>query len=92
MGKLIGKVTVSVTDNKGMQFPTFQVQVLGSIDALACCGSVYLQCVSVAVVSGDGYIVPLIVIQRPFTFAFDQIGSISKVKHVVDVSARTFTI
>lgn len=83
-----------MTDNKGMQksFPTFQVQVLGSIDALARGGSVYLQCVSVAVVSGDGYIVPLIVIQRPLTFAFDQIGSVSKVKHVVDVSARTFTI
>lgn len=83
-----------MADNKEIQngFRTFQVQVLGSVDALAGGGGVYLQCVSVAVVSGDGYIVPLIVIQRPLTFALDQIGSVSKVKHVVDVSARTFTI
>lgn len=42
----------------------------------------------VAVVSGDGHIVPLVVIQCPFTFALDEIGPISKVKNIVDVSAR----
>lgn len=42
----------------------------------------------VAVVSGDGHIVPLVVIQCPVTFALDEVGPISKVKNVVDVSAR----
>lgn len=47
---------------------------------------------SVAVVSGDGYIVPLIVIQRLFALAFDEVGPVSKVKHIMDVSARKFNI
>lgn len=42
----------------------------------------------VAVVSGDGHIVPLVVIQRPFAFALDEVGPISKVKNIVDVSAK----
>lgn len=42
----------------------------------------------VAVVSGDGHIVPLVVIECPLTFAFDEVGPISKVKNIVDVSAR----
>lgn len=50
---------------------TFQVQVLGPIDALTCGCSIYFQCVGVAVVSGDSHIVPLVVIQCPFTFALD---------------------
>lgn len=67
---------------------TFQVQVLGSIDTLTSGYSVYFQCVGVAVVSGDGHIVPLVVIQCPFTFALDEVGPVSKVKNIVDVSAR----
>lgn len=47
---------------------------------------------SVAVVSGDGYIVPLIIVQRPLTLAFDEVGSVSKVKHIMDVSVRKFNI
>lgn len=67
---------------------TFQVQVLCPIDTLASSCSIYFQCVGVAVVSGDRHIVPLVVIECPFAFAFDEIGPISKVKNIVDVSAR----
>lgn len=67
---------------------TFKVQVLGPIYALTCSCGIYFQCVGVAVVSGDGHIVPLVVIQCPFTFALDEVGPISKVKHIVDVSAK----
>lgn len=42
----------------------------------------------VAVISSDGDIVPLVVIQRPLTFALDEVGPISKVKNIVDVSAK----
>ena len=41
---------------------TFQVQVLGPVDTLTRGGGVHFQGVRVAVVSGDGHIVPLIVI------------------------------
>lgn len=43
----------------------------------------------VAVVAGDGHIVPLVVIQSPFTFALDEIGPVPEVKHIVNVSATT---
>lgn len=42
--------------------PTFQVQVLGTVDALAGGRLVHLQCVCVAIVPTDGHIVPLVVI------------------------------
>lgn len=42
----------------------------------------------VAVVSTDGHIVPLVVIQRSFTFALDEVGPISKVKHIVYISVK----
>lgn len=67
---------------------TFQVQVLGPIDTLTGGCSVYFQCVCVAVVSGDGHIVPLVVVQCPFTFALNEVGPVSKIKNIVDVSAR----
>lgn len=66
---------------------TFQVKVLGTIDGLTCSCSIYFQCVGVAVVSGDSHIVPLIIIQWPFTFSLDEIGPVSKIKNIVDVSA-----
>lgn len=69
-------------------FSTFQVQVLGPIDALTGECSIYFQCMGIAVVSSDGHIVPLVVIQCPFTFALDEVGPISKVKNIVDVSAK----
>lgn len=68
---------------------TFQVQVLGPVDALTCGRSVYFQRVCVAVVSSDGHVVPLVVIQRPLTLALDEVGPISKVEHIVDVSANS---
>lgn len=67
---------------------TFQVQVLGPIDTLTSGRGVYFQRVGVAVVSGDGHVVPLVVIQCPVTFALDEVGPISKVKNIVNVSAR----
>lgn len=42
--------------------PTFQVQVLGTVDALAGGRLVHFQCVCVAIVPTDGHIVPLVVI------------------------------
>lgn len=69
-------------------FDTFQVQILGPVDTLTRGCSIYFQCVGVAVVSGDGHIVPLVVVQRPVTFALDEVWPISEVKDIVDVSAR----
>lgn len=66
--------------------PTFQVQVLGSVDALAGGRLIHFQCVCVAVISTDGHIVPLVVIQSPVTFALDEVGPIAKVKDIVYVS------
>lgn len=66
--------------------PTFQVQVLGSVDALAGGRLVHFQSVCVAVISTDGHIVPLVVIQSPVTFALDEVGPIAKVKDIVYVS------
>lgn len=70
-----------------MELLTFQVQVLGPVDTLTRGRGVYFQCVCVAVVSGDGHIVPLVVIQRSLTFPLDEIGPISQVENIVDVSA-----
>lgn len=39
----------------------------------------------VTVVPGDDDVVPLVVIQGPVTVAFDHVGTIPKVKHVVYV-------
>lgn len=80
-----GYFTLHTPDDSQVFF-TFQVQVLSSIDALTRGCGVYLQRVGVAVVSRDGYIVPLVVVQRSLTFAFDKVGPIPKVKHIVDVS------
>lgn len=65
--------------------PTLQVQVLGSVDALAGGRLVHFQCVCVAVIPTDGHIVPLVVIQSPVTFALDEVGPIPKVKDIVYV-------
>ena len=43
---------------------------------------------SVTVVPGDDDVVPLVVIQGAVTVAFDHVGTISEVKHVVDVPRR----
>ena len=67
---------------------TFQVQVLGPIDTLTGGSSIYFECVCVAVVSGDGHIVPLVVIQCPVTFPLDEVRPISKIKNIVDISAK----
>ena len=64
---------------------TFQVQVLGSIDALAGCRGVDLQRVGVAVVPGDDHVVPLVVIEGHVALALDEVGAVPQVKHVVDV-------
>lgn len=42
--------------------PTFQVQVLGTVDALAGGRLVHFQCVCVAIIPTDCHIVPLVVI------------------------------
>lgn len=68
--------------------PTFQVQVLGTVDALAGGRLVHFQCVRVAVVPTDCHIVPLVVIESPVTFALDEVGPIAKVKDIVNVPAE----
>ena len=66
---------------------TFQVEVLGAIDALAGCRGVDLQRVGVAVVPGDDHIVPLVVVKGHVALALDEVGPVPQVKHVVDVPA-----
>lgn len=67
---------------------TFQIQIFGTIDNLSDHLSVHFQAVGVTVVPGDDDVVPLVVIQGAVTIAFDHIGAISKVKHVVYVPGR----
>lgn len=65
--------------------PTFQVQVLGTVDALAGGRLVHFQRVCVAVVPTDCHIVPLVVIESPATLALDKVWPIAKVKDIVYV-------
>ena len=71
-----------------MAFDTFEIQVLGSIDALTRGCSIYFQCVGICVVSGNSHIVPLVVVQCPVTLALDEVRPVSEVKDIVDVSAK----
>lgn len=67
---------------------TFQIQIFGTVDNLSDHLSVHFQAVSVTVVPGDDDVVPLVVIQGAVTVAFDHVGTVSKVKYVVDVPRR----
>lgn len=67
---------------------TFQIQIFGTIDNLSDHLSVHFQAVGVTVVPGDNDVMPLVVIQGAVTIAFDHIGAISEVKHVVYVPVR----
>lgn len=65
---------------------TLQVQVFGSCGRL--CGDlgINLDSVEVVGVPGDYDIVPVVVVQGLVWVAFDQVGSISQVRHIVQVT------
>lgn len=70
------------------QWPrTLQVQVFGSGRCLRGDLGVNLDRVEVVGVSGDDHIVPVVVIQRLIGVAFDQVGSVPQVRHVVEITA-----
>lgn len=67
---------------------TFQIQIFGTIDDLSDYLGVHLQTVGVTAVPGDDHVVPLVVIQGAVTVAFDHIGTIAEIKHIVYVPAK----
>lgn len=71
--------------------PTFQVQVFGTVDCLTNGLGIDLQSVDIVVVTGDDHVVPLVVVEDPVTVALDDIGAISKVKHIMDVPTEQRT-
>lgn len=72
--------------NKLQNLSTLQIQVFGSSGGL--CGDlgVNLDSVEVVGVPGDNDVVPVVVIQWLVGVAFDQMGSISQVGHIVQVT------
>lgn len=67
---------------------TFQIQIFGTVDDLSDYLGVDFQAVGIAVVPRDDNIVPLVVIQGVVTVAFDHIGTIAEIKHIVYVPTR----
>lgn len=67
---------------------TFQIQIFGTVDDLSDYLGVDFQAVGIAVVPRDDNIVPLVVIQGAVTVAFDHIGTIAEIKHIVYVPTR----
>lgn len=65
---------------------TLQVQVFGSGRRLRGDLGVDLDGVEVVGVSGDDHVVPVVVIQRLVRVAFDQVGSVPQVGHVVQIT------
>lgn len=65
---------------------TLQVQVFGSGRRLRGDLGVDLDGVEVVGVSGDDHVVPVVVIQRLVGVAFDQVGSVPQVGHVVQIT------
>lgn len=69
---------------------TLQVQVFGSCGCL--CGDLGINLDGVEVVSvpGDDDIVPVVVVQGLVGVAFDQVGSISQIGHVVQIAGNRY--
>lgn len=67
---------------------TFQIQIFGTIDDLSDYLGVDFQAVGIAVIPSDDNIMPLVVIQGAVTVAFDHIGTIAKIKHIVYIPMR----
>lgn len=67
---------------------TLKVQVLGSCGSLRGDLGVYLDHVEVVSVAGDDDVVPVVVVEGLVGVAFDQVGPISQVGHVVKVAGR----
>lgn len=67
---------------------TLKVQVLGSCGGLRGDLGVYLDHVEVVSVAGDDDVVPVVVVEGLVGVAFDQVGPISQVGHVVQVAGR----
>lgn len=66
---------------------TLQVQVFGSGRCLRGDLGVDLDGVEVVGVSGDDHVVPVVVVERLVGVAFDQVGTVPQVGHVVQVTA-----
>lgn len=66
---------------------TLQVQVFGSGRCLRGDLGVDLDGVEVVGVSGDDHVVPVVVVERLVGVAFDQVGPVPQVGHVVQVTA-----
>lgn len=75
---------------KNPRLHTLQVQVFGSCGRL--CGDlgINLDSVEVVGVPGDDDIVPVVVVQGLVGVAFDQMGSIPQVRHIVQVTGTRY--
>lgn len=69
---------------------TLQVQVLGPCGRLSCDLGINLDGVEVVGVPGDYDIVPVVVVQGLVWVAFDQVGSVPQVGHVVQVTGTRY--
>lgn len=70
---------------------TLQVQVLGSCGGLRGDLGVDLDRVQVVSVPGDDDVVPVVVVEWLVGVAFDEVGAISQVGHIVQVAGREKT-
>lgn len=69
---------------------TLQVQVFGSCCCLCRNLGVNLDSVEVVGVPGDYNIVPVVVVQGLIGVAFDQVGSVAQVRHIVQITRSTY--
>lgn len=65
---------------------TLQVQVLGSCGGLRGDLGVYFDRVEVVGVPGNDDVVPVVVVERLVGVAFDEVGPVSQVRHIVQVA------
>ena len=69
---------------------TLQVQIFGSWGCLRGDLGINLDHVEVVGVPGDDDIVPVVVVEGLVGVAFDQVGSISQVRHIVQVTGNRY--
>lgn len=64
---------------------TFEVQIFSAIDDLTHCLGIDFERVDVTVVSSDDNVMPLVVMESSVTVAFDYIGPVAEIKHIMYV-------
>lgn len=67
---------------------TFEVQIFSSVDDLTHCLGIDFERVDVTVVSGDDDVMPLVVMKSSVTVAFDHVGPVAEIKHIMYVPKR----